>query len=140
MIGVGRYTCYGVLAAGAARAPVQYGAQSLSKAADTISIQNAVSADAPSFAVGSTTPNTVAVSQLCSASGGAATTCATTNTPPTNTIYYVKVQVTGTFKPLITYVGLPSSIPVTGSAIMRVVSQQQFSRQRSPAPVRAAAF
>ncbi len=44
-------------------------------------------------------------------------------TAPAKTTSYVKVQVTGTFKPLITYVGLPSSLPVTGSAMMRVVSQ-----------------
>jgi hypothetical protein len=35
----------------------------------------------------------------------------------------VKVQATGSFSTLIHYPGLPSTIPITGTSIVRVVAQ-----------------
>jgi Flp pilus assembly protein TadG len=118
-IEVSRYAYYSILAASAARAGVQYGAQNTTTALDSTGITNAARADGQNLAAWTITPN-----HLCSVSGAAPAQCAVSSgSPPTNTIYYVKVQVTGTFKSLMNYPGIPNNVPVSGSAIMRVVSQ-----------------
>jgi Flp pilus assembly protein TadG len=118
-IEVSRYAYYSILAANAARAGVQYGAQSTTTALDSTGITNAARSDGQNLAAWAITP-----SHLCSVSGAAPSQCTiSTSSPPTNTIYYVQVQVTGTFRSLMNYPGIPNNVPVTGSAIMRVVSQ-----------------
>lgn len=117
LIDVGRYTFDAILAANAARAGVQYGAQSPSTAEDTNGISTAALNDAQNLSDFSAHP-----SCLYSVSGGALQTC-TAVTPTAGTTYYVKVTVTGTFKSLFNYPGIPNNVPVTGSAIMRVINQ-----------------
>jgi len=120
LIEFGRYAFYSILAANAARAGVQYGAQSTGNMVDTTGITNAALAD------GQNLPSwNVTVKQLCSVGGAAPATCATSNgsTPPTNTIYYVQVQVSGTYNSLLRYPGLPASVSVSGSSLMRVIYQ-----------------
>ena len=60
---------------------------------------------------------------LCSQNGGTPAACANGSAPPAGNVYYVKVQVTGTYKSLLSYPGIPTNVPVSGSAIMRVISQ-----------------
>ncbi len=123
MIEIGRFAYYAILAANAARAGVAYGAQNVQTALDTTGIKNAVIADGQSLANWSAA-NAITVKQLCSVNGGTPTLCVTGSSgPAAGTVYYVSVQVTGTFKSLLSYPGLPPSLPVSGNAIMRVASQ-----------------
>jgi Flp pilus assembly protein TadG len=119
IIDVGRYTYYGILASHAARAGVQYGAQTSMTALDKSGIQNAAHLDAQSLSNFSSTTTV-----LCTVSG-ANTSCPANNTSsvPTSLVYYVQVNVTGTFNTLISYPGIPNKVPVTGTAVMRLGSQ-----------------
>ncbi len=118
LIEVGRYAYFAIVAANAARAGVQYGAQSLSTAQNTSGMQNAASQDAMNLS--SLTAN---AQYLCSQNGSTPAKCATGAAPTSGNVYYVKVQVTGTFKSLLSYPGIPTNVPVSGGAIMRVISQ-----------------
>lgn len=124
IIDIGRYTFYAILAANAARAGAQFGAQNLSTAENTAGMVSAAKTDGQNFAQW----DGVTANYLCSVSGAAPAPCTSgSSTPPTNTIYYVQVIVTGHFTPLVKYPGIPSNgttgIPITGSATMRVISQ-----------------
>jgi Flp pilus assembly protein TadG len=112
LIDFGRYTYDGILAANAARAAVQYGAQNLQKAADVPGMKAAAVADAGSLSGLTVTPN-----GYCSVSGsnGLCTT--------SGAVAYVQATATGLFYPLIKYPGLPSQVSVTGYALMRVENQ-----------------
>lgn len=120
LIEVGRYAYYAILAANAARAGVQYGAQNTGTAIDTTGITNAALADGENLSSW-----TVTTKHLCSVSGGALAPCGALNgsSPPSNTIYYVQVQVSGTYNPLLNYPGIPKNVPISGSALMRVIYQ-----------------
>jgi Flp pilus assembly protein TadG len=121
LIEVGRYAFFSIVAANAARAGVQYGAQSLATAADTSGMKSAALQDGLSLS--NWTANTTATS-LCSINGGALQPCTTSSSgPPANTIYYVSVQVNGTFNPMLSYPGIPKNVPISGKAVMRVISQ-----------------
>ncbi|HYL27354.1 MAG TPA: TadE/TadG family type IV pilus assembly protein [Candidatus Nitrosotalea sp.] len=118
MVDIGRGAYYGILAANAARAGAQYGAINTTTANDVAGMQTAAKQDAPNLSW------TVNATPLCSVNGGTPAVCNTSGSGPlTNTIYYVKVQVTASFPTLIKYPGIPSQIPVSGSEEMRVVNQ-----------------
>jgi Flp pilus assembly protein TadG len=124
LIEIGRFAYFAILAANAARAGVQYGAQNLQTAADTTGITNAVVADGQNLPNWTASGGHVLVSHLCSVNGATPTICVTgASGPAPNTVYYVSVQVTGSFKSLLSYPGLPPTLPVSGNAIMRVASQ-----------------
>lgn len=122
LIDVGRYTYYGILAANAARAGAQYGAQSVYTAIDSPGMQNAALADGQNLPNWTDATGSITAQHLCSVNGATPATCAA-GTPVPNSIYYVKVEVNGQFSALIKYPGIPASIPVSGSAFMRVASQ-----------------
>jgi Flp pilus assembly protein TadG len=120
LIEVGRYATFAIMAASAARAGAQYGTQNLTTAIDTTGMEAAALQD------GQNIPNFAPkVAHLCSVNGAALTTCPSMGAGgmPANTVYYVRVQVTGTFKSLLNYPGIPPSIPVSGSIVMRVTGQ-----------------
>lgn len=125
LIDVGRFGYYSILAANAARAGAQYGMQNLETAYDSPGIASAAEADGQNLPNWTASGGSVTVAQLCAPLGAAPQTCATPwgSSPPEGTIYYIQVQVTGTFAPLITYPGLPSQLPVSGSATVRVARQ-----------------
>jgi Flp pilus assembly protein TadG len=120
VVELGRYGYYAILAANAARAGVQYAVQSTGTAVDTAGITNAARADGENLASW-----TVTVKQFCAVNGAAPTQCTISNgSPPApNTIYYIQVQVGGTYKSLLNYPGIPTNVPVLGSAMMRVAFQ-----------------
>lgn len=117
-IEVGRYAYYAIVAANAARAGVQYGAQGPQQAYDTTGMSSAAMQDA----MGLSSLKAQAW-ELCSQNGATPTQCATGSVPASGNVYYVKVQVTGTFTSLLSYPGIPTHIPVSGSAMMRVIYQ-----------------
>ena len=119
LVETGRYARFAIMAASAARAGVQYGAQNLTTAVDNAGMIGAARQDAQNLS-----GFTVTAKHFCSNNGGALQLCVASGAPPSpTTVYYVQVQVSGTFNSLVNYPGLPSSLPVAGSAIMRVSNQ-----------------
>jgi Flp pilus assembly protein TadG len=120
MIDVGRYTYYAILAANAARAGAQYGAQDLAHLAQTTPIQNAATADGAGLAW----QFSPAPACKISINGGAMSPCPSGgSTPATGTVYYMQVNVSGTFNTLVPYPGIGKTITVSGSSTMRVANQ-----------------
>lgn len=119
LIDVGRGMYFGILAQNAARAGAAYGSQTPTTANDTPGMSTAATTD------GSGVTWTVNSQLVCSLNGGtpSAASCPTGTSPGTGTLYYVKVQATGSFSTLIHYPGLPSTIPITGTSVVRVVAQ-----------------
>jgi len=118
LIEVGRYTYFGLVAADAARAGVQYGTQSLATYSDNTAMQNAALND------GQTIANLTATATHKCVLSGTNTSCPIGGTAPGNNwVYYVEVDTTGTFTSLMQYPGIPRSIPVSAKAVMRVVNQ-----------------
>lgn len=119
IVDIGRSMYFGILAANAARAGASYGSQSDQTAQDTTGMQNAATTDAAG--VTWTAPT---AKPLCSVSGGTPAPCTFSSSgPPVNTVYYVEVIVNGSFNTLIHYPGFPTSIPVSGTSVMRVANQ-----------------
>lgn len=116
LVEVGRYTFFAILAANAARAGAQYGAQDFEHAKDTTGMANAAKADGQNLS-----PWNVIAGPLCSVNGGALGACS--NPPATGTVYYVSVQVNGTFQSLLHLPWIRTSAPITGTSVMRVASQ-----------------
>jgi Flp pilus assembly protein TadG len=124
VIEVGRYMYFGILAAHAAEAAAEYGSQTLATAADITGMKNAASADSASLTtlVASPAPLCLQTSSTQTGSTSSPVACPT-GTPPTGTIEYVQVNVTGTFHSLLNYPGMPNSLPVSASTTMRVQDQ-----------------
>jgi Flp pilus assembly protein TadG len=99
----------------AARAGVQYGAQSRTDAADTAHVQTAATQDAPDVSGIAAT-----ASYFCQCSNGGTSTCAATDCSTSRIIYYAQVNTSATVKPLITLPLLPKSYALIGKAVMRV--------------------
>lgn len=117
VIEIGRYMFFGILAAHAAEAGAKYGSQNLYTAQDNAGIISAAKIDGQSLSQWSVNP-----SHTCAQNAAIAGTCLT-GTPSPGTIYYVTVQVTGRFQSLLNYPGIPTSIPVSATATMRVQNQ-----------------
>jgi Flp pilus assembly protein TadG len=117
IIEVGRFAYYSILVANAARAGAQYGAQSLTTAADTTGITTAGQNDGQNV-----TGLTVTSIQQCGCNGASlggvcpATGCAA----PDHPLVYVQVTATGVFDPLFSYPGVSNQITVTSVEKMRV--------------------
>ncbi len=123
VIEMGRYTYLAVLAQHAARAGVQYAAQNLETAADASAsgpaTASAASQDAQSLSQWKVT------SWVTCTNNAQVAPCPANNTGSVSAglVYYVGVKVTGTFKSLLSYPGIPNNVPITASAIMRVGNQ-----------------
>lgn len=113
---VGRYADYAIKVANAARAGVQYGAQSITTASDTASIQAAALGEAGTLGGLTATANTYCT---C-ADGGADAGCAANTCSADHQIVYVRVVTAGTISPIFSYPGIPGTLTVHGLAIMRV--------------------
>jgi Flp pilus assembly protein TadG len=124
-IEIGRFAYFAILAANAARAGAQYGAQDLISAYDDADITSAAIQDGQNLPNWTSNGGSIKVNQLCAVSGGAPSTCESGagTGPPTNTIYYVQVQVTGVFNTLLNYPGIPNGLHISGSSMMRVATQ-----------------
>jgi Flp pilus assembly protein TadG len=125
LVEIGRYEYFAIVAAHAAHAAAQYGAQDLETAYDNDGITRAALRDGGGLPNWTGAGGNVTINQLCALDGAAPGTCNTPwgSSPPQNTIYYVQVQVTGTFTSLLNYPGIPNQIPVSGSATLRVATQ-----------------
>ena len=119
-IEIGRFAYYSIEVANAARAAVQYGAQSLADSQDTLGIQTAATNDAPDISGLGVTP---ATSCACSNTPGSPVLCATAPVvclPPATSVVFLEVDTTKAITPLFSYPGFPSTFTANGKAIMRV--------------------
>jgi Flp pilus assembly protein TadG len=119
IVEIGRYTYYAIVLSNAARAGVQYGAQTLSTAQDAVGMASAAAADAMSIPQMSASP-----SYFCMDTSTNTTVSPCPDPLPTDDAYYVKVVTTGTFASLLHYPGIPNNVPISGSAVMRVVNPE----------------
>jgi Flp pilus assembly protein TadG len=116
----GQWMYFGILASNAARAGTQYGSQNLTTAANASGMQSAALQDAQNLSGLTATPHCYYIS------GSTTTTCPslpTTSTPPPGAIYYVEVDTTGRYSPIVKYPGIPANVTVSGKSIMRVANQ-----------------
>ena len=125
VIEIGRFLYIGILIGNAARAGASYGVQSLVKSVDTVGIQNAADNDFQNNGqnVGNLTV-TSSVSCGCDSSGTVtaaactgtgAGTCAAGQWAVT-----VTVTASGTFNSLFSYPGIPTSISISRTSVIRV--------------------
>jgi Flp pilus assembly protein TadG len=101
----------------AARAGAQYGSQTLTNAANTDGMKLAATTDGSNI-----TGLTATASQCTCVSGTSVTVCSGSNYNCTNSpqATYVEVDTQATFKTIVSYPGIPSSLTVKGAAIMQV--------------------
>jgi Flp pilus assembly protein TadG len=117
----GRVFFVSVAVNNAARAGAQYGSQTVATASDSAGMVAAASADAANVS-NFNTP--IASACTCQAPFGSVTACPTTGLndyckdSPQAT--YVTVNTSATFNTILPYPGIPSSMVLTGKAIMQV--------------------
>jgi Flp pilus assembly protein TadG len=125
VIEFGRFTYFSIVVGNAAHAGAEYGAQSQTNGGDIAGMEAAATADGQNN-IANITP---LASQVCACWNNATST----STPSTPTaaacgqtcttgqrVVYAQVHTTGTYSPLFTYPGLPSTFTVSAQAIMRV--------------------
>ncbi|HEX3458358.1 MAG TPA: TadE/TadG family type IV pilus assembly protein [Candidatus Baltobacteraceae bacterium] len=121
IIEVGRYTYFGIVAAHAARAGVQYGSQNLVTAASPPggAIENAALNDAGNLS------GWKATHAIICTNAGAQITCpiSASGVIGPNLVYYVQVKVTGSVSSLLQYPGIPPQSSFTATATMRVANE-----------------
>jgi Flp pilus assembly protein TadG len=116
-IEIGRYAYYGIEVANAARAGVQYGAQSLADSIDLAGITAAAQRDAPEV-----TSLSVTSHNLCACSNSPANFvgCPARNCSLGHPVVFLQVDTSAQIAPLFHYPGLPAAFNASGQAIMRV--------------------
>lgn len=121
MLGVvefGRLAYASIEVSNAARAGVQFGAQSHAAASNISGMESAATNDAGDITSG---VMTATATQFCTCSNGTTSDCSATScTSPGVMIEYVQVNTTATVDPLFHYPGLPTTFTLQGQAIMRV--------------------
>jgi Flp pilus assembly protein TadG len=116
LIELGRYAQYSIVVGNAARAGVQYGAQTLGTAANLTGMEGAAKNDAGNLA-----GVNAHASQFCQcADGTASPQCLGTDCASSHRLVFVQVDTSGTFQSLVHFPGIPASQTITSSAIMRV--------------------
>jgi Flp pilus assembly protein TadG len=115
VIDVGRYAYYAMVAANAARAGAQYGAENTQTVLDAAGMQTAALTD------GQNLPNLTATGSHICLLDTTQTACPTTGTRQSNWVYYAVVDTSGQFHPLFSYPGIPNPLTISGRSIMRVV-------------------
>jgi len=115
------YVAMGV--ASAARAGVQYGAQSYVKAVDNSGMTLAATNDGQSISGLSVVPTHFCMCDGAQCSPAQASACIVSCGAPPSTCtepkVFVEVKTTATFNTLIRYPGLPSSIPLSSVAVLQ---------------------
>lgn len=102
----------------AAKAAVQYGAQSRATAGDTAGMLAAAQNDAYNL-----TGLTLSASTSCTCSDGTASTCLSTDCATSHIEAILTVTTQATFDPLIHLPGLPTTFTLGGYAVQKVLEQ-----------------
>ena len=116
-IEIGRYAYYSIEVSSAARAAVQYGAQSLADSKDLAGITQAAQKDAPEVS-----GMDVSATNQCACSNSPANFvgCPAKGCAPGHGLVFLKVDTAANIRPLFRYPGLSVTFPARGEAIMRV--------------------
>jgi Flp pilus assembly protein TadG len=116
-IEIGRYAYYSIEVSSAARAGVQYGAQSLADSKDLAAITQAAQKDAPEVS-----GMDVSATNQCACSNSPANLvgCPARGCAPGHGVVFLKVDTTANIRPLFRFPGLSLSFAARGHAIMRV--------------------
>jgi len=116
-IEIGRYAYYSIEASSAARAGVQYGAQSLAYSKDLAGITQAAQKDAPEVPA-----MDVSAANQCACSNSPANLvgCPARDCTPGHGVVFLKVDTKANIRPLFRLPGLSLSFAARGQAIMRV--------------------
>jgi Flp pilus assembly protein TadG len=115
-IEIGRFAYYGIEVSNAARAGVQYGAQSLADSKDLNGITQAAQGDAPEVpGLQVTATDKCACSNTPSSFVGCPARCGSGHA-----LVFLQVDTTASIRPLFRYPGLSSTYNAKGHAIMRV--------------------
>jgi Flp pilus assembly protein TadG len=126
VVELGRYAYTSILVGNAARTGAAYGAQSLTRSADTTGIQTAASND---FQNNGQTGLTVSSTDTCGCDSIGTTTSAACNglsagiCAAGHWVVIVNVTASGTFTSLFSYPGIPASVTVSKTSSMRVQQQ-----------------
>jgi Flp pilus assembly protein TadG len=107
----------GLAVTDAARAGAQYGAQNPATAVNVLAIEQAACNSMPNVAC---TPGTNAIASSFCQCSGTTVSCTSPGTCATYVQNFVQVTTSATFSTIVPYPGIPSSIPLTGSATMQV--------------------
>lgn len=115
VVEAGRALYIAISVSNAARAGVQYGAQSRATAANNAGMQAAALSDAPNISGLAAT-----ATHFCKCANGSASTCLSTDCSGSHMLVYVQVNTSAPYAPLINFMGSLPSMTVPGEAIMRV--------------------
>jgi Flp pilus assembly protein TadG len=115
MVEAGHICLISISLGSAARAGVQYGAQSLTTAKDSSAMVSAAKADAPNLA-----SMTVTASYHCVCSNGNASTCLATDCSTSHRLTYVTASTSAQYTPWFNWPGVPATTTLTSAATMRV--------------------
>ena len=114
--------------ASAARAGVQYGAQSYVRAVDNAGMITAANNDAQNISGLSVAPSHFCVCDGSQCSPSQASACTVSCSAPPSTCsqpkVFVQVTTSATYNTLINYPGIPSSIPLSSTAVLQAQSGQ----------------
>jgi TadE-like protein len=116
-IEIGRYTYFAIETTNAARAGVQYGAQSPVDSMDAAGIVLAASNDAPDLKQLSVRSQDLCA---CSSTPSEYVGCPAQDCGSGHPVTFLKVDTTARIPPLFRYPGLPGTFRASGQAIMRV--------------------
>jgi len=111
----GRLYYTNIAVEGAARAGAQYGSQSVITAANPNGMKTAAQNDATNL-----TGMSATASQCTCESGSSVAACPASYCASSPTATFVEVDTSATFNTLVSYPGIPSSIPLSGKAVMMV--------------------
>lgn len=113
---LGRLAYAAVVVSNAARAGLQYGAQSRATAQDSTGMQQAALNDGVNVS-----GMTAVATHSCSCANGGTSTCSSGDCSGSRLIEYVQVNTSANVKMLFHCPGLPASLNVKAQAVMRVV-------------------
>ncbi|MGA2431590.1 MAG: TadE/TadG family type IV pilus assembly protein [Candidatus Acidiferrum sp.] len=116
-IEIGRYAYFAIEATNAARAGVQYGAQSLIDSKDVAGIRVAASNDAPDLMQLNVTAKDLCA---CSSNPSHYVGCPAQHCGAGHAVVFLQVNTTAQVPSLFHYPGLPATFSANGQAIMRV--------------------
>ena len=119
-IEIGRFAYYGIEVSSAARAGVQFGAQSLADSRDLAGITQAAQNDVPEVPGLNVTARDRCA---CSNSPASLVGCPAFGCAPGHALVFLQVDATANIKPLFPYPGLPAKFAARGHAVMRVAQQ-----------------
>jgi Flp pilus assembly protein TadG len=106
-----------VTLANAAEVGALYGSRGVSASSDTGGIQTAATN------AGKDLTMTATATRYCSCGSGPAQSCPASCSEGNASHTYVKVETTYTFNPFFPVPGIPSSVPISRTAVMRVQTQ-----------------